>query len=267
MSIGEWIRSATTSLTNAGIETARLDVLVILEDLLKKDRAWLLAHQEQIIQGSDLEKLNTIVVQRSSHMPLAYIRSKAEFYGREFIVSTDTLVPRPETEGIIDILKTFKNTENMRLLDVGTGSGCIAITLALELPFIHVSACDIDSSCIEITKKNMDHLHASIKVYEDDLIAHAEPCDIIVANLPYVPTNVQINRAAAYEPSHAIFGGIDGLEPFRELFKQLRAKAWRPKYIITESLPSSHNSLVDIAKAAGYQVLITDDFAQCFSVV
>lgn len=97
----------TAALESAEVSTARLDCLVLLEDATGKDRAWLLSHPEHELQGSEIKKLNNKVAQRAKHVPLAYIRGKAEFYGREFAVNAHTLVPRPETETIIDLLKTL----------------------------------------------------------------------------------------------------------------------------------------------------------------
>jgi methylase of polypeptide subunit release factors len=111
MTIGDWLRTATNQLNDAGIATGRLDCLVLLEDALGYDRAWLLSHPEQELQRSELKKLNTKIVQRVQHIPLAYIRGHAEFYGREFAVNEHTLVPRPETETMLDMLKRIRNME------------------------------------------------------------------------------------------------------------------------------------------------------------
>lgn len=111
MTIQQWLTSAMQQLAEASIATARLDCLVLLEDQLGHDRAWLLSHADTDLQGSDAKKLNTKIVQRVRHIPLAYIRGHAEFYGREFIVNEQTLVPRPETETMIELLKHVRNRE------------------------------------------------------------------------------------------------------------------------------------------------------------
>jgi len=101
VTISAWLKQSQGLLKDAEISTARLDCLVLLEDALGKDRAWLLSHPDEALQGSILEKLNTKIVQRAKHIPLAYLRGHAEFYGRDFSVNAHTLVPRPETETII----------------------------------------------------------------------------------------------------------------------------------------------------------------------
>lgn len=260
----DWLATATKQLEDACIITARLDSLVLLEDELSKDRGWLLAHPEYVLQDADLSALNAKLEKRSKHIPLAYIRRKVEFYGREFIVSPHTLIPRPETETMIDILKTLKLPVNSRLLDIGTGSGCIAITTSLELPSSQVSACDIDEDCLEIAKQNTQRLGGSVTFLKSDLLTQThEQYDVLLANLPYVPNDFRINMAATYEPPRALFGGNDGLDVYRKLFTQLTAGE-QARYILTESLPAQHKSLVAIAEAAGFTLREADDLIQLF---
>ncbi|MEJ0073077.1 MAG: HemK/PrmC family methyltransferase [Candidatus Saccharibacteria bacterium] len=307
MKIADWLKQSQTTLKDAGISTARLDCLVLLEDSTRKNRAWLLSHAEEQLQIEMVEKLNTKIVQRAQHMPLAYIRGKAEFYGREFAVNEHTLVPRPETETMIELLKslfspsrhpeldsgssqkdsaggtTTKLDSSLRwndnmsdeqktpgpgtcILDVGTGSGCIAITAALELPDTFVQACDIDAKCLETAGLNAEKLGANVHVYESDLLSHVGACDILLCNLPYVPDDFAINTAATHEPKHALFGGKDGLDMYRTMFDQIEANDWKPRYILTESLPPQHTELAGIAKAVGFALSKTDDFIQLFEL-
>jgi len=264
MTVSSWLQAAKTQLESAGIATARLDSLILLEDETSKDRAWLLAYPEHTLQESEIKHLNTKLKQRGLHVPLAYIRGKAEFYRREFTVSEHTLVPRPETETMIDILKQLDLQPGAQLFDIGTGSGCIAITAALELHNVQVSACDIDKRCLATAAVNATKLGAEVTFLESDLLESAQPCNILLANLPYVPDNFQINIAATHEPRRALFGGRDGLDLYRKLFEQLEASKWQPSYIIVESLPLQHEVLTEIAKAAGFALRKTDDFIQLF---
>ena len=211
-----WLKSATSKLEKAGISTARLDSLVLLEDATGKDRGWLLAHPDfQLAKGPSLSKLDEWVGRRVKHEPLAYIRGKSEFYGREFLVTADTLEPRPETETMIDLLKELitklrsfpvekirpSQKEDFVILDAGTGSGCLAITIKLELPGSTVVAIDISTECIKIAKKNAKKLHADLLLYQGDLLQtthNLKPIayDVVLANLPYVPDSHTINKAA-----------------------------------------------------------------------
>jgi len=262
----KWLPAASRTLRDADIATTRLDCLVLLEDVTGKDRAWLLSHPEYELQRSEIKVLSTKIAQRALHIPLAYIRGKAEFYGREFIVNEHTLVPRPETETMIDVIKSLTLPELPKMLDVGTGSGCIAITCARELPRAQMSACDIDPECIRVTKLNAESLQTVIHCFLSDLLENAnEQYDVVLANLPYVPESHTINKAAMQEPKHAIFGGSDGLRLYRKLFKQLNK---RPvEYVLTESLPPQHKELSHIAMQNGYKLLRTSDFIQLGKLV
>lgn len=277
MTISDWLKQSLAKLETAGIATARLDSLVLLEDELGKDRAWLLAQPDYRLQRSEIRNLSTKIAQRCQHMPLAYIRGHAEFYGREFMVNTHTLVPRPETETMVDLLKTlmpgvqppaYKN--EVVMVDVGTGSGAIAITLKLEFPGTKAIATDIDKTCLEVARTNAQKLGADVEFMHGTLLQPLKDRKfgaeklILLCNLPYIPDSFNINRAATHEPKHALFGGNDGLDVYREMFAEVAANDWKPAYIFTESLPPQHAELSKIAKATGYTLQKTDDFIQLF---
>ncbi|MDZ7744284.1 MAG: peptide chain release factor N(5)-glutamine methyltransferase [Candidatus Saccharibacteria bacterium] len=274
MKTNAFLNSAQEKLNNNGIATARLDCLILLEDATNQSRSWLLAHPEYELKSYKVEKLKDQIERRANHEPLAYIRGKSEFYGREFIINSHTLQPRPETETMLELL--FKQVESKKLkvksiVDVGTGSGCIAITAKLEMPELEVYATDIDENCIKTARQNANSLGADIKLLHGNLIepmfklqtSNFKPC-IVVANLPYVPDNHTINQAAMHEPRHAIFGGSDGLDLYRELFDQLQSLPNQPAFILTEALPPQHKTLQNIAKTAGYNLQQTQDFIQLF---
>jgi len=263
--VSAYIKAATKQLDDAAIPTARLDCLVLLEDELGKDRAWILAHPDHLVPAESLARLAEKMALRVNHVPIAYIRGKSEFYGRKFIVSNYTLVPRPETETMVELIKKLALEADTEFLDVGTGSGCIAISMALEVPNLRIHACDIDERCLEIARANARNLHANIDFIQSDLLSNIDSYDIIGTNLPYVPDDFHINVAASHEPRLALYGGSDGLDLYRKLFQQITDKSQRPIYILTESLPFQHETLVKIAKAAGFTLLETDDFIQVFT--
>ena len=267
--VSEWLSQSQNLLEIAGIETARLDSLVLLSDELGHDKAWVLAHPEYILQGSEFENLSTKIAQRSQHVPLAYIRGKSEFYGREFMVNKHVLVPRPESESMIDLLKRFVGPDSRTtIIDVGTGSGCLAITARLELANSTVVALDISHECLLIAKQNATKLVADITFLESDLLDSMKDSSfkiqdsILLANLPYVPNDYPINNAAAHEPPLALFGGSDGLKLYRKLFSQ--AKELRVTCIITESLTEQHAGLIKIARENAFRHASTDGLAQLF---
>lgn len=277
MKTGKWLTNATKKLNAAGIVTAHLDCLILLEDTTGKDRTWLLAHPESTVRGTSLCTLEDWIERRVKHEPLAYIRGKSEFYGREFAVNPHTLEPRPESEAMIEMIKEITRhgkskaeDSTFQAVDIGTGSGCLAITTKLELPHIHVYATDIDNRCIKTARQNARMHKVDIGFFIGDLLAATPstiyhlPSTIILANLPYVPDSHTINRAAMFEPKHAIFGGPDGLDLYRRLFDQVIKVSPRPHHILTESLPFQHKQLIEIAKLAGYKLQKSDDFIQHF---
>lgn len=262
----EWFSRATKDLGKAGIATARLDALVLLEDVLEEDRTYILAHDTVELTREHLSVLNKQIERRIQHEPLAYIRGKTEFYGREFYVSKDTLEPRPETETIIELVKGLQLPAQTKIADVGAGSGAIGITLALELPDVEMAMYEINEAAIKIAEQNIKKLKArNCHIYKNDLLKGITAgYDIVVANLPYVPDKHTINKAAMQEPKIAIFGGPDGLNLYRRLFLQIAEHSQPPRYILAESLPFQHQDLSKIAQDAGYNTIDTDDFIQLF---
>jgi release factor glutamine methyltransferase len=274
MTLDQWLQGATAILQNSGIDTARLDAVVLLEDVIGTDRAYLLAQPDVVLDDRIVTQLDGLIERRASHEPLAYIRGKSEFYGREFIVNNYVLVPRPETETMIDLFKT-KITElesrpetTLRIADIGTGSGALAITAKLELQEVEVFATDVDPSAIKVAKANAEKLWARMTFLEGDLLEPLQSVgaqlSALLANLPYVPDDYQINQAASFEPSFAIFGGPDGLDQYRRMFDQINLLEAQPIYIFTEAMPDQHPVLASLATSHGYTTVATEGFIQVF---
>lgn len=282
MTIHEWLLQATKKLQDASIPTARLDAEVLLANALDEDRSWLHAHSGHSLQGSTLYNIDEQIIRRMKHEPIAYILGKKEFYGREFIVNSDTLQPRPETETMIELLtklvnsqqSTVGNKSKLQVIDIGTGSGCIAITVKLELPDCEVTATDISEACLSVARENAEILGAEITVTKSNLLEDINIKDIadsiLCCNLPYVPDKYEINESARYEPALALFGGEDGLDYYRELFTQLSRQSTvdsrqrGPKYVLTESLKEQHTNLAKFAELAGYELTESRDLVQVF---
>lgn len=262
-----WLKLATTQLEVAGIATARLDCLVLLEDELNTNRAQLLAHPEINLTPVQNHNLSEKLTRRARHEPLAYIRGKTEFYGREFIVNHYVLEPRPESETMISLLKQLSLKQRVSIADIGSGSGALGITAALELTssvelFLH----DIEENTLVVARQNAHKHNVSAKCLQTDLVNNNNAdLDILLCNLPYVPNDFQINTAAGHEPKIAIFGGLDGLDLYRSLFDQIDKRTQKPSFILTESLPYQHPELAAIALAQGYKLVVSEDFIQVFT--
>lgn len=267
MKVNLWLSKATEELDKAGVGTARLDALVLLADALEHDKSWILAHPEVAIQGATLERLNKLVERRKNHEPLAYIRGKTEFYGKEFYINKHVLEPRPESETMIELLDA--NDPVKTIIDVGTGSGALAISAALLLPHAKTYAVDIDPKCLAVAKENAEKHEVDIEFIEDNLLEPfiGKPLRgpiVILANLPYVPDDYTLNTAAMNEPKHAIFGGPDGLDLYRVMFEQIQGHVTLPLFVLTESLPFQHEELQNIAITHGLKQLVDKDFVQMF---
>jgi release factor glutamine methyltransferase len=266
MTIGIWLKRAVEKLTDAGIGTARLDTLVLLEDVSGKDRAWLLAHPEHELSSTEQVALTKLLNQRAEHYPLAYLRGKTEFYGRVFVISPAVLEPRPESETMVELLKKLPGLPaEPRVADVGAGSGAIGITAKLELPKARVELLEIDPEALKVAQKNVDLFTIEISVTRSDLLKNTNQAnDVLLCNLPYVPDSFTINPPAMREPQVAIFGGPDGLDLYRQLFEQVRNLQNKPLFILTEALPPQHPQLASLASKTGYELAKTDDFIQVF---
>ena len=267
MTSEQFLKESERKLSKAGIGSARLDTLILLEDTLHKDRSWVLAHPEHEIKTIQARRLWRKVERRAAHVPLAYIRGHTEFYGRHFKVNRHVLEPRPESETMIELLNQLPSKKSSwKIADVGTGNGAIGITAALEFPGSTVDLYEISSGALAVAKHNV-HLHElRLHARKMNLLSRPlRPYDVILANLPYVPDKWQINEAAMAEPKIAIFGGKDGLDIYRKLFTQLQRFTWQPRYVLTESLPPQHENLAAVAASHGFKLYKSQDFIQVFS--
>jgi len=264
MTINDWLTTRSKLLLSRGIESARLDCVLMLEKALRTDRAQLYTRLDEDVPKLEASVLEVLFAKRYRHEPMAYILGSAEFYGRRFVVNEHVLVPRPESEAIIELAQQQSSVE--AVIDIGTGSGALAITLALEHITDDVIGIDIDPQCLAVARENAKQLGANVTFIQSDLlhelnIAGTEQRTGFVANLPYVPDDYPINDAARHEPALALFSGADGLEHYRKLFVQLPSVA---AWIITEALESQHSQLKKIAEQAGYSLLGHDGLAQVF---
>jgi release factor glutamine methyltransferase len=207
----------------------RLEAQFLLKHFLKYSSADLVIKGETKIPKQIFSKLLTALEQRKQDYPLAYILGSHEFFGREFVVNENVLIPRPETEELVDYVlnKVIDQSNKNKLLDLGTGSGCIAITCKLEQVNLEVWAADISEDALKIAKKNAELLKSPVNFVKSDLLLNSQisQCfwSVIIANLPYVRTNVKTPELQ-YEPALALFSGTEGLDHYRNLAKQVSAK-------------------------------------------
>ena len=220
MTIRDALRSAAERLELHYVSNARLTAELLLAHCLSVEREYLYAHDERVLTAGESQLLEDLLYDRINGVPLQYIVGRQEFYGRYFRVTRDVLIPRPETEHLVEAVLELKPSAP-RILDVGTGSGCIAVTLALEIPDAQVFASDISESALQIARANASVLHAPVSfACMDVLDAVAGKFEFIVSNPPYVRRG-DISRlqreVREYEPHVALFSPEDELEIYRRL--------------------------------------------------
>jgi release factor glutamine methyltransferase len=263
MTIKQWLDSAVVALGTTTISTPQLDAELLLADALGKDRTWLIAHGDDPIKQDVEEKLEPNLKRRLAREPLAYIRGYKEFYGRKFKVTTDTLIPRPETETLVDTVKRLPLPESPVIHDVGTGSGCIAITLALEVPSATVSASDYSIEAVGVARENAKKLDAEVSIRKDDLMkGHYKTggVDVITANLPYVDKSWEVSEETHAEPSLALYADKNGLALIEKLIEQASSKLLGNGFVVLEADPQQHDSIVDFARSHGFECYETEGF-------
>ena len=228
MQLSHALRDAVTLLDEHRVGSPRMNAEVLLMFVLGCDRAYLYAHPERELSPGEQNRYDEALEQRALGMPAQYITGHQEFWGLDFIVSPAVLIPRPETEHLVEaVLELCRNIERPRLVDVGTGSGCVA--LASELPRAKIHATEISADALEIARANAARLLLTDRVtfHATDLLhGIAGPFDIVASNPPYVGESeydkVQL-EVRKFEPRCAVFAGPDGMDVIRRLAPQARA--------------------------------------------
>jgi release factor glutamine methyltransferase len=240
LSLGEWLRSARQLLKGypaaAGEENELADLdrtlaaQVLLAHVLHKTRAWVLAHPEAVLDPYQRPRLDALFEQLRQGMPLPYLTGKQEFFGLDFEVNQDVLIPRPETELLVERALAWLHSHpgSQRAADVGTGSGCIAVSVASRASQLHWLAVDRSWKAIEIARRNVQRhgVNERVQLVNADLLACcAGPIDLVCANLPYIPhDDLKSLPLLQHEPALALDGGEDGLDLIRKLLAS--ASGW-----------------------------------------
>lgn len=270
--IGSWLQNAQRQLRGAEIASASIDARVLISHRLGQPPEWIIAHTEHKIEEPMLAVLNNDLARRLDREPLAYIIGSKEFYGHAFFVNKDVLIPRPESESIIEILRDIAAKEEVNtIIDIGTGSGCLAITAKLLFPEVHVTAIDSSQAALRVAKKNARQYHIQIQFRELDIFESLPSMPrtrpyILLANLPYVPEQLITSEEIIHEPAEALFSGNDGLTHYRTFWKQVSNLKNKPDYILAESLQTQHDAMIKLAGTANYKLDKTDILAQQFTL-
>ena len=228
-SLRQVIRATHTTLESFDIPDARLEAEVMVMNAMQMPRQDLFANQEMEVSGQQEHELNSVIERRRKREPLAYILGRKEFYGVNLLVNSDVLIPRPETELIVEHTLFMglmgMETAELTIADVGTGTGAIAINLALHLPSAKIYAIDYYDPVLDVSSYNIRSHNVAdrITLLKGDLLDPLpEPVDLIVANLPYLPTEriPSLQPEIQWEPTEALDGGADGVDLIRRLLEQ-----------------------------------------------
>jgi release factor glutamine methyltransferase len=221
-----------------GVSSPRLNAEVLLSHVLTVDKAYLYTHDDRELSTNEAQRMEDAVYERVSGVPVQYIVGRQEFYGRYFAVNPTVLIPRPETELLVERVIGFRPAAGSEIIDVGTGSGCIGITLALELPESHVFLSDVSFEALQTARANAASLGAKVGIVCMDLLEAASGTfDFIASNPPYVSraeTSRLQREVREHEPHVALFAEDDGLSAYRQLIPSARRLLRPGGYLLME---------------------------------
>lgn len=265
------LRMATRALDGHS-GSPRLDASLILAHLLRRPREYLIAHGEDSLsadQGGAFAKLLSL---RVAGMPIAYILGARPFFDRDFRLTSHVLIPRPETEHVVEAVLAWAagRPGPLRIVDVGTGSGVIGVSVAAHLPAAHVVATDVSFAALRVAQINGEGLPNLRFIQSDLLAALPGPFDVIAANLPYIATaDLSVLDVAKFEPHVALDGGPDGLVLIRQLLAQAPTRLRRPGLILLEMGADQGAAVADAARATfpAAEVRVLKDLAGLDRVV
>lgn len=262
MKVKDLLREASMRLKKAQINSYMMEARIMLKNVLGVSEEFILLNPEKELSCQQMELFNQLVARRERLEPIAYIIGLREFYGRDFIVTQDVLIPRPDSEILIEsVLADYRFSKNLRILELGTGSGCLIITLLLELTNASAIAVDIDKSALVIAKKNAAKLNVEkINFIESDWFASidlTEKFDIIIANPPYIALDSTkvAQETALYEPKKALFANDNGLSVYKEIALKAHDFLKQDGSIFLEIGYDQEQSVTDLFLAAGYVVV------------
>ena len=257
----EVVRLSTTFLAQHGSASARLDAELLAAHALQLRRIDLYLQFDRQLRDDELESVREMVRRRGQGEPVAYITGVREFYGREFTVNRGVLIPRPETETLVQVAldhlrAVAAGRSVLRVADLGTGSGCIAVTLACELPDIRLTATDVSGAALEVARANASRHGVSERItFVETSWADAVdgPIDVVVSNPPYV-TDAELagteRDVRAFEPETALLGGEDGLRAYRALLESIRDRMNAEAAVFVEVDPRRAGGVLELMQAA-----------------
>lgn len=266
MKIVELTNEISRRLQKVYIESARLDAELIVAEAAARDRTWLLCHSDEEAAPEIEQQALKLARKRARRLPLSYVLGRKEFYGLDFFVNRDVLTPRTESEIIVS--ETIKKAPpNGRVLDLGTGTGALAVAVGAHRADLKMTVTDISEEALKVARLNAKNILQSnshqISFVKSDLFDKVNGrFDVVMANLPYVPNSKRqtLLPEVKHEPAVALFGGRDGLDVYKRFFNQINGHLKPSGRVYIESDPWQHQDLIDIARSNKLKVIFEDYF-------
>ena len=260
MTLGEALAFGESKLKDAGIDGGRLDTQILLEFVTDKARTHILAHEEDELANDQEAQFTTLIAKRANRTPLVHLTNTREFYGIDLYIDDDVLTPRVETEKMVEF--AIKHTpQNGKLIDIGTGSGAIAIAIKTHRPDLEVWATEVNDEALAVARRNVEKLKLDIKLVKSDLFSEISvKFDAVATNLPYLQNDADLMPEVQKEPAVALFGGDDGLDIYRRFLKDLPDYLNNPGYLFTECDPWQQENLKTEAAKIGLKPIEEDYF-------
>tara|TARA_B110000438_G_scaffold220381_1_gene213435 strand:- start:118 stop:966 length:849 start_codon:yes stop_codon:yes gene_type:complete len=259
MIIENTIEKASQTLRSHNILSHELDAQILLSDIMGVKREYLITNDQMIVSKKIIDKYNSAIERRIKREPIAYIIGKKEFWSKDFIVNKSTLVPRPETELLIYKIINFYKKKKVNILDIGTGSGCILITLLKELVKARGLGIDISSKAIKTAKINASNFdlnnRVEFKVFDINKFIIGK-YDLIVSNPPYIPSKDIKNLSKDiinFEPRNALDGGYDGLDLIKKVIYKSNSLIKKKGVLAIEIGNKQYQKVSNILKSQGYR--------------
>jgi release factor glutamine methyltransferase len=270
MNIQSAVIEGTSVLKNKSIISAQLDTEILMAKVLGKSREYIILNHDKVLDIENLEYFKKLVHERSTRKPIAYLLNKKFFWKSEFYVNKNTLIPRPDTEIIIEqILKVTEHKNNLKILDIGIGSGCILLTILKERKNFYGTGIDISKDSLKVSKINAKKLFVEerIKFYKSDVDKFDQgKYDLIVSNPPYIKKNnlkYLESDVLKFEPKIALDGGLDGLSVIRKVIKKSSELLKKNGKFILEIGFDQKSKVIKLLKNKGFYINSTiKDFAK-----
>ena len=261
MNISLAIKQSTKFLKDNFIPNPKLDSEILMAKIIQKDRKYVLLNSNESLTMSDLNNFYNLIKKRSLHNPVAYLIKKKFFWNSEFFVTKDTLIPRPDTELIVEnILSLTKHKNKIKILDIGIGSGCILLSILKERENFYGTGVDISKKCLNISRINAVNLkvYNRLKLYKSDVDKfNLGKYDLIVSNPPYIKKcklRYLERDVASFEPKVALDGGLDGLSEIRKVIKKSSELIKKNGKFILEIGFDQKNKVINLLKKEGFYI-------------